>query len=356
MKMPRHVHAYVDRHGKARFYLRRKGCPQIPLPGLPWSPEFMTAYEAAMSDAPKIVTGNKHIRPGSVGALVNQYYNSTAYSDLAAETKRSRSHILNRFTLEHGDKPVAKLQRDHIVAMLNAKKSKRFAARNWLIAVRVLMQWAVDNKLLKEDPTLGVKNLSAKSAGFRTWDEGDIAAFEKRWPVGSRERLALALGLYTGQRRSDVIRMGRQAVRGDTLSVTQQKTRTSLLIPIHSRLADIIKAMPKDQMIFLTVQGGGPFTPTGFGNWFHEACKAAGLPPGTSFHGLRKAACRRLAEAGCSANVIASISGHKSLAEVERYTKAADQARMARDAVANLDGRLAKSAKKASENKGRNRA
>jgi hypothetical protein len=48
---------------------------------------------------------------------------------------------------------------------------------------------------------------------------------------------------------------------------------------------------------------------------------------------LRKASCRRLAEARCSANEIASISGHASLREVERYTRAADQERMARNAV-----------------------
>jgi integrase len=62
-------------------------------------------------------------------------------------------------------------------------------------------------------------------------------------------------------------------------------------------------------------------------------CERGGLK-GLSAHGLRKAACRRLAEAGCSANEIAAISGHASLREVERYTRAADQERMARNAMA----------------------
>ena len=60
------------------------------------------------------------------------------------------------------------------------------------------------------------------------------------------------------------------------------------------------------------------------------------LPRHCAAHGLRKAACRRLAEAGCSANVIASISGHTTLTEVARYTKAADQERMARDGMAAI--------------------
>jgi integrase len=86
-------------------------------------------------------------------------------------------------------------------------------------------------------------------------------------------------------------------------------------------------------LTFLTTRGGSPFTPAGFTNWFREVCDEAGLPKGTSAHGLRKAACRRLAEAGCSANVIAAISGHRSLSEVQRYTAAADQLRMAREGM-----------------------
>ena len=69
-----------------------------------------------------------------------------------------------------------------------------------------------------------------------------------------------------------------------------------------------------------------------------EQVRKAGLPEEASVHGLRKAACRRLAEAGCSANVIAAISGHKSLKEVSRYTAAADQGKMARQGIEAVSG------------------
>ena len=78
---------------------------------------------------------------------------------------------------------------------------------------------------------------------------------------------------------------------------------------------------------------GKPFTPTGFGHWFFDRCREAGLTVGLSAHGLRKAMCRRLAEAGCSTHQIMAISGHKTLSEVQRYTKAAEQSRMARQAM-----------------------
>jgi integrase len=337
MKAPKFTHGFVDRHGTARFYFRKAGCKQVPLPGLPWSPVFMAAYEAALGgDAPPIEIGASRTKPGTINALVVSYFNSMAFQALAPETRRTRRNILERFRAEHGDKRSALLKREHISAMFAKKAATRFAARNWLKTVRALMQFALVVGTLKEDPTAGIKNLSGKTDGFRTWNEDDIAAFEARHPVGTRERLALALLLNTAQRRGDVVRMGRQHIRNGAIEVKQQKTGTRLAIPIHPDLQAALDATPSAHLTFLTTAFGRPFTAAGFTNWFREACNAAGLPRGTSAHGLRKAACRRLAEAGCSANVIASISGHASLAEVTRYTKAADQERMAKDGMAML--------------------
>jgi integrase len=114
------------------------------------------------------------------------------------------------------------------------------------------------------------------------------------------------------------------------LSVRQKKTGTALSIPVHAELAELIAASSTGNLTFLVTEHGRPFTAGSFGVWFRKCCDEAGLPAICTFHGLRKAACARLAEAGCSANVIASISGHTSLKEVERYTKGADQKRLAR--------------------------
>jgi integrase len=98
-------------------------------------------------------------------------------------------------------------------------------------------------------------------------------------------------------------------------------------------LQTVLDATPSEHLTFLVTEFGKPFAPAGFGNWFRDQCNEAGLPKHCSAHGLRKAACRRLAEAGCTAHQIAAISGHASLREVERYTKAVDQARLAKDAI-----------------------
>jgi integrase len=328
----RHVNAFRDRHGRLRHYFRRPGCKSVALPGLPGSVEFMEAYQAALAGetTPRTEIGARRTKPGTIAALTVGYFNSLAFHSLAPETKRTRRNILERFRTEHGDKRIALLERKHIEKMVVAKAAIPAAARNFLNTIRSLLQFAVDTGIRPNNPAVGVKRVKIKTDGYRTWTEDDIAAFEARHPVGTRARLALGLLLYTGQRRSDVVQIGRQHIRDGILYLRQQKTGAPLAIPVHPILQAVLDASLSDHLTFLTTRVGSPFTPAGFTNWFREVCNEADLPRGTSAHGLRKAACRRLAEAGCSANVIAAISGHRSLKEVQRYTVAADQLRMAR--------------------------
>ena len=341
MKMPKYTQAFTDRHGTARFYFRKAGSKQVPLPGLPWSPQFMAAYEAALEGhGPRIDIGASRTKPGTINALVVSYFNSMTFQALAPETRRTRRNILERFRAEHGDKRSALLKREHVNVMFAKKASRRFAARNWLKTVRALMQFAVAENLLTADPTVGIKNLSGKTDGFRTWDESNIAAFEAHWQIGTRERLALALLLWTLQRRGDVVRMGRQHVRqtpdGPVIDVKQNKTGTKLAIPVLPELKAVLDATPSNHLTFLTTSFGKPFAAAGFTNWFREACNSANIPKGTSAHGLRKAGCRRFAESGFSIHEIAAWSGHADLHEIAHYTKAADQVRMAWAGAAKL--------------------
>jgi integrase len=131
----------------------------------------------------------------------------------------------------------------------------------------------------------------------------------------------------------------------------QQKTGTHLEIPVLAELKAALDATPSDQLTFLTTASGRPFTPAGFTNWFRECCDQAGLPKGISAHGLRKATCRRLAEAGCSENVIAAISGHKSLKEVQRYTAAANQLKLARQGMEAMRKSFSETTKRTSIHK-----
>ena len=326
---PKYVQAFIDRNGKPRFYFRRPGFKSVPLPGLPWSPQFMEVYESALSGQPLQIGASK-TKPGTVSAAIVGYYYDQSFLALAPSTQRPLRGILERFRAEHGDKRIALLQRQHIIALLRSKK--RFAARHWLMAIRALMKYAVEIGLREDNPAAGVKLPNLKTDGYHSWTEAEIAQFQAYHELGTRARLALTLLLYTGQRRGDVIRMGRQHIRDGIMHVRQQKTGIELAIPIHGTLASTIAEAPADHLTFLTTRAGKPFSSAGFGNYFRDRCNEAGLSH-CSAHGLRKAAARRLAEARCTTHEIAAITGHASLSEVQRYTKAADQKRLALSAM-----------------------
>jgi integrase len=332
-RAPKYVHGFIDRHGRPRFYFRRNGFKRVALPGLPWSPEFMEVYQAAFDETPRVDVGAGRTIAGTVNAVVIGYFSSAAFQNLAPASQRHYRGIIERFRCENGDKRIAKLERRNVIAMLDIKARTPAAARDFLGCLRVLIRYAIDIGLRDTDPTLGLKVAKHKSDGFWTWSEEDIAAFQAHHPIGTKPRLALELLLHTAQRRADVIRLGPQHVRDGVVSVRQQKTAKTLAIPVCPSLAAALDATPPKHLTFLVTEDGKPFDAMAFTKWFRRCCNAAGLQ-GYSAHGLRKAACRRLAEAGCSANEIAAISGHGSLREVERYTRAADQARMARNAMA----------------------
>jgi integrase len=330
------IHSFRNRHGTLVHYFRKRGCKIVRLRGIPGSPEFMRAYEAAIGHAEPIVIGADRAKAGTVAATVSMYLASVTFADLADETRRTRRYILERFREAHGDKRIASIEKKHVQALIDAKAATPSAARNLLAVIRLLMKFAIEAGIRADDPTIGVKRVKIKTDGFRTWDENDIAAFEAVHPIGTRARLALALLLGTGQRRGDIVKMGRQHVRGDKIEVRQSKTKTPLMLPIGVELRRAIDATPAEHLTFLMTAYGRPFTAAGFTNWFRDMCNEAGLPNGLSAHGLRNAMCRRLAEAGCTEKQIAAISGHKTPRMVQHYTRAADQGRLARSALEQL--------------------
>ena len=156
----------------------------------------------------------------------------------------------------------------------------------------------------------------------------------------------LRAAVYTGQRGSDVHRMLWTDLVADTIRVAQQKTKTKLTIPLHDDLAALLAAASREHPTIVSTAYNKPFSVKDFGNMMRTAIRAAGLPRPCKPHGLRKAAARRLAEAGCSASETMAITGHKTRAEVERYTRAAEQESLARQAMRRQaeykSGKLAK--------------
>lgn len=338
-----YIHIFADRHGKRRAYFRRGRGPQTPLPGTPGSAEFMEAYQAALAnDAPPAVRAAINATrtiPGSMSALIIAWYKSSDFLQLGDQTKTTYRGIVERFRAEHGDKRVSKLESQHIRSMLTKRVKTPAAANNLLRLLRLLMRYAVENNWRKDDPTIGVRPLRHRTTGFHTWTEAQIDQFKAKHPSGSRARLALALLLCSGSRRGDVVKFGRQHVSGGRLSWTQGKTKVRVSVGIHPELAKELDQVPNDQMIFLLTSQGKPFSDAGFSNWFVEMARDAGLPVGCSPHGLRKAASRRLAEAGATPSEMAAVIGHTTLKETARYSAEANRETMADSAMRKLETR-----------------
>jgi site-specific recombinase XerD len=340
-KLPPFVECWRDRHGKLRVYYRKGRGRRIPLPAAIGSDEFDVAYRAAL--AGELALGReRHVTPAprTIAALIISYMRSAAYLGLRETTKVGYVARIETLRAKHGHRTVAGLTRQRIVTgILQPYAEKPGAALGLLKILRILIRHAIDVGWLKHDPSLGIKR--PKTQEIRSWTEAEIEKFEQRWPIATKQRLAFALMLHTGQRRGDVHRMTWADVSEGTIRVLQQKTGRKLTIPLHRNLLEVLAVAPRDHVTIVNTQRGKPFTVDGFGQWMRDAITAAGLPLECQPHGLRKAAGRRLAEAGCTAHEIMAVLGHKTLTEAERYTREADQARLASTALAKLEGRRA---------------
>ncbi|WP_286194136.1 tyrosine-type recombinase/integrase [Agrobacterium sp. Ap1] len=318
-----------------------------PFPSDAFDEEYQAALRSEKSAHGEI--GKARTKPGSMAALVVSYYGSPEFKGTASSTQSTYRGICEKIRNDHGERIVRELRRQHIVAILGKMSATPAAANNYLRMLRILVRHAVNIEWITRDPTLKVKGYSNKTDGFHTWTESEIGQFERYFPIGTRPRLAMALMLYTGQRRGDAVALGWQHVTGQRISVVQSKTKTRLAIKMHASLIEALAMAPKGSDTFLLTSFGKPYSPAGFGNWFREQCDAAGLPQCSS-HGLRKAAARRLAEAGNGANHIAAVTGHLTLKEVERYTRAADQEKMADAAVDTMPERSDRQTKNSQQN------
>ncbi|NOE32168.1 tyrosine-type recombinase/integrase [Ruegeria sp. HKCCD7318] len=346
MKMKlKYVVEDTDRHGNVRLYYRRHG-RKTRLRGPAGSPEFLADYKIAAAGQISRKDGTAQVGrvvPRSIKWLCVEYYKSAMFKKLDPRTQQVRRSILERFCQHKndGDKPFALLQPRHIRLRRDEMSDRPEAANGMVKALRQLFRFALRYDHHDDNPADKVEYLSGNAEGFHSWSLEEIEKFEAKHPVGTTARLAMALALYTGQRRADIVALGRQHVRNGWLVFTQHKGRNRkpvrMEIPIILALQQIIDATDTGEMAFLKTAFGRPFTSNGFGNRFRKWCDEAGLP-NCSIHGLRKAAAAHLAELGCTEHEIMAVTGHTTSKEVTRYTRAARQKILAESALNRHQG------------------
>jgi integrase/recombinase XerD len=331
----------VDRHGNVRWYVRLPGGPKVRIRALPGSSEFMAEYQTAVSEIPnnKVPTKYRSPKEGSFGYTCLAYYASAAFRALDGSTQNWRRKYLDAICKTEGHKPIAEMQPIHVRRLRDELRDKPGASKTRIKALRALFGWALENGLVSQNPTIGVKFNKYKPREHHTWTVEEVGKFEDRHPIGTKARLAMALLLYTACRLEDVVRLGPRNICDGRIQFRQAKNEhrnpVDIDIPLDPELGKIIAATPPQHMTFLTTEYGKPFAPKGFGNKFREWCNQAGLAH-CSAHGLRKAIATRLAEAGATPHQIMAITGHRSLEEVERYTRKAAKKKLADAAMAKL--------------------
>jgi integrase len=243
---------------------------------------------------------------------------------------------LERFREEHGDRNAATMKARDVRKRMAEKAATPDTANRLLGLISTLMEQAIALGWRDDNPAFGVKRLKHHGTGFATWAETDIAAYRAYYPLGTRERLVFELALGTAQRRGDLVRLGWRHVVKGKIVLRQCKTGAPVDVPIVSELHASLDLCPRDRLTFIAQADGRPIAADSLGAEFRDWLRKAGIPGRLGLHGLRKAACRRLAEASCTAHEIMAISGHKSLAEVERYTRDAERVRLAESGMGKV--------------------
>jgi len=339
-----HATPYTDRHGTRRWRYRQKG-RSFELGTEYGSPEFVRRYEAAQATIAGNKVGQDRAKPGSISDLIARYY-PLAPPKWSESTKKANRAILERFRAEHGHRPVAGMKPVHMEIILSKMASTPAAAFNLRERLIPVFHLAIKLEWLTINPAALADAVPYQAKGHHTWTEDEITRFYEVHKPGSIAHRTMTLMLWTGAARADAVKLGWFSIKntpeGERLQYTRQKTgrmKNPVLIslPIAPELRALIDTLPKDAGTFLQTVEGKQRSAKSLTGDMRKWCDAVGLPECTS-HGLRKAIARRLAEANAGAHVIAAVTGHKTLSEVQRYTEAADRGRMASDGIALISG------------------
>jgi integrase len=340
LKLPHGCKRYRDKIGVVRTYYRHTS-PPTPLPGLPWSPEFMAAYAEAKERGDRagpVTIGASRTMPGTVNAALVKYYTSDAFANMSKHVRQQNRGYLEKWRATRGDKKLRGWKHEHVQGFIG-KLATPHMQRNNLRALRHFARWAKRERLLDVNPTVDIEKAKIiKTGGFRVWTEAEFSQYVAKHAIGSKAHLAVQLMVCTSLRRSDAVQIGPRHVRktaahplGLIEDYQPQKGRRTggnmVTVPIHPDLNAAIAAMPMvGADTFLVTSHGKAYTAKGLGKKMREWCDAAGVPPmvdaagkskNVASHGLRKLCLTRLAETGCNVFQIAAISGHKDLREVQ---------------------------------------
>jgi integrase len=331
----KYLHCFNDRHGKPHCYFRYRGEQwRIPAPG---TEGFATAYDKLLAHIkanPLLIGSNVEFMPGSLAWAIEKFLASPLYKERAETTRRNYRRVFDQLRESYGAGLLRDLQPRHIRKIRNEIAAKSTTGADIAMSlISMLWEFAVEQLGLDElgaDPTHGVKRVHKVTHEHEPWPPELIERFLRE--ARPSLRWAVKLALYTGQRRSDLVKMKWSQFDGEFIEVRQQKTGELLSIPCHKELSAELESMPRVADTILAGERGAPLMGDSLSVMVRKQLRDMGVD-GYAIHGLRKNAAVALADAGCSTMEIAAITGHKTLGMVAHYSKRRDQRLHARSAM-----------------------
>jgi integrase len=298
----------------------------------------MTAYAAALARATArsatTEIGAARTKPGSTNALIASYY-KLVFPTLGEGTQAMRRGILERFREDFGQDLVANFERQRIAAIVAARAKTPHAANNLRKVLRHLFEHAIEINLRADNPVIGTKRFKTHLDCRRGRAVSHALAARQRY----------ALGDGAGQRAGDAARrnrLGPQHERPATpdarygwLDLRRLKGSDDTIVPISAELRAAIDACaPFPHLTYLTTKNGNARSAKSLTGDFRTWCDAAGLPKRCRLHGLKKSGLTELANSSATVKEMQAISGHRSLAVLQKYIDKTDQPRLAAQAMA----------------------
>jgi len=328
-----------DRSGRKRWYVRLvvdgKNTKRR-IRAKEGSEAWVAEYNALLDDLRSSAVArpkNPYVAVYSLHWFINQYLTSAEFAEAKPATQTQRRSILMRIARESGHRDCRTLTREAVQAGRDARANTPGAANNMLKVVKSLYTWGIDAGHVSYNPAEGVKRLKVGDSTWKPWTLAQREAFKLAHPYGTTARTAFHLAFDGGLRRSDVVRIGRQHRDETHLRIEQKKTGRMVAIMVTPDLAEALDTAPSSGLHYVETSLGKPWSEKGFGAAVRRWVKEAGLPPGLTLHGLRKADGVRMAESGATENEIAAKLGHSDTRSASIYTRGADQQRLADAAI-----------------------
>ena len=321
----KYVHKFTSK-GQDYYYFRKDGV-RTKLPGKPGSVEFLTEYERLLGSPSHEV---RAAAKGSFSDVAIEYLKCADFTELAPKSQKTYRRQIDRLRDVFGDSGIQIITRAHILAYRDAIADQPATCNAAMSVLSNVFAFAADRDLITHNPAGHIKRM--RTGEYSAWSADAIEKFRNNAP--DYLVWAMEVALWTGQRMGDCTNMQWNHIEHGVMHVKQGKTGAEVWVPLPKPLRDILATIPKKSTRILTSMTGKVWAEN-LSNAFGAESKRLGIP--FVFHGLRKTTATALADAGCSAHEIQAITGHATIAQVQHYTKAADQKRLAKAAIVKLE-------------------